>query len=409
MRRHFILAVIICFCTAVQVNADWQATLVSNFDYVDTFDNLADWKPATASYINIQATPAHFSAFTDRTDSGIVWQFYMANNLPTGSYNAIADHGVGTRWISGAANDASTHKSLCIDYNSRPQGAADTDVHGVQRIAFQTNWGGQAPDVGYSSQVYMFCMIQFPENFFVATAADNFQYATYLKVFDTMTGFNTVASWGTAEEHAYQNAAPCNYADDSSIIREYGLNASVNDIGMNNFKIGWFGSYLNADSDNCGYYANSIPVYLDDEGGNGWGTAIYNLEWFGLEIRYLLSNPHGEANGEIEVWAYNQTGTQVYHKLLSGVTTFKDGASAFDHAINRFQLGGNRSDLTELDEWGTVDYFYVDDVIINDTRIGPTYFGLLSGGGKSISASLTPGGPVSCTITGTGPGITLGN
>ena len=77
------------------------------------------------------------------------------------------------------------------------------------------------------------------------------------------------------------------------------------------------------------------------------------------------------ADGSVEYWIYNQNGVQIGHMLISGITLMKE----FDQKWNKTTIGGNRRygiDLSNMDlrQW-------VDDFIVNDSQIGPTYFSTL--------------------------------
>jgi hypothetical protein len=111
-----------------------------------------------------------------------------------------------------------------------------------------------------------------------------------------------------------------------------------------------------------------------------FGPQILAEEWVGIEYRIKMSAPHGTANGEHEIWIYDESGTIIATDLETGVLNFNDGNTALDHNWNKFVWGGNRKcPPVYADEFGDLDTLYIDDVIINSGRIGPTYFTLVEG------------------------------
>ena len=95
--------------------------------------------------------------------------------------------------------------------------------------------------------------------------------------------------------------------------------------------------------------------------------------------------PHGTANGEIEVWIYDKNGNEIGHHLETDLITFKNGNSTFNHRWNKFVWGGNRyageycGSGDPLCEFGPIDHFFIDDVIVDSERIGIAYFNIAAG------------------------------
>ena len=437
------------------VNADWQTTLNANFDNVDTFDGLTDWKPARPLVSAfIQDYPSDFSAFTSRTDGGMVWQMYQVytmDDFPNNQY-AIKDHGSGNRWVEGAAANATNHKSLCVDYQCYYQ----NQTLGTQRIAWQYGYpSNQGPNIGYD-EMYFFYMQKLPWGFYNTDGANVFPYHNFIKFSFVGTGFNTVGSWGTPTEHAALTA--CGAA--TQALHEYGSSGWLffESYSADAYMGGTFIHGKIRSSDECGYTYTANTVYDNP----GWGAPIYNRQWIGVEQRIKKADPDGANNannGIAETWIYDESGNVLYHGTYSSLEMVQDGPTLdFTHKINKLDIGGNRCagwgyengetarghttggssstviidssatfttltaspvdkylwNVTDMsyaiitsrdsdtqltcdglrggtdntfqtgDEYlvslyfGPTEHMYIDDVIVNGSRIGPTYFSLLN-------------------------------
>ena len=356
--------------------ADWQDTLELNFDIVETFDQLDDWKgTGPTAAVDIQTYP---SEFPDKTAGGAsIWQYYSFYGNPADiSANWIANHGPSFVWQG-------TGKSLIIDYNQ----AYTTDIKGPSRLGFKI---GDSPDDGYASEVYVFYMIRVPKNFFKLTG-DSFDYHNFVKNLDISAGFETVRVFGTADERAWMNnETNCPGSPPlTQVLNEYGLNAQV----YNFYSYGTVPDrsevmqatvlYTMDSGDvypNCHYDGTTLEIFQNAP----MGQSVLDEEWFGLQYRVLMSSPHGAANGEVEVWTYDDTGALVGHELLANQITFRDGSTVFNHGWNKFVLGGNRYDGIYCPgsipgcDFGPDEHYYIDDFIVDSTPIASTYFTLLS-------------------------------
>lgn len=201
-------------------------------------------------------------------------------------------------------------------------------------------------------------------------------------------GFETINQWGTqAERDWLYNNCPEGYPK-SQVVNGYGINAQIY-----NFTSGASTSYREIikrtmlvtrqpgeDFAYCHYNGGTQVGMPDAE----VGTEILKSDWFGIEYRVLKSNPAGDANGGVEVWIYNKNGEIIAHELDDGIVTFKDGATQFNHKWNKFEWGGNRYDDGYCGaagpgcDFGDTSHFYLDEIIVHGSRIGPAYFTLLN-------------------------------
>lgn len=135
--------------------------------------------------------------------------------------------------------------------------------------------------------------------------------------------------------------------------------------------------------------------------GNSWATnndgLVYmtdgylNSEWIGVEVRIKMSSTNGASDGEMEIWNYSDTGDTLGHWLTTGNIT-KDVVG--DSKYNRIRMGGNRLPMNYLSNLSAPSWenrYYIDDVIVNDSQIGPTYFNLVNGTSDTTSPAAPSG------------------
>lgn len=360
-------------------HADWQSDLEAVFDIVDTFDSLEDWSHTSTSY-------EYGSAYMPDKQGGgdSIWQMYHTSfSHASGAEDVISDHGA----YSWNRSGSSTPKSLCLQHDILYKTSDDADQgHGLQRLG--TFWGdGTNPDSGYD-KVYVFFMVKFRPGYFADKGTSDYAYMGYLKFFDILTGFTDIGDWGTAAERASTDGAP-------QRTTEYGVNWTV---------VNWqsggatYGSdrllplettgtaTLNGSSE-WTYEANIARVL--STGTVGIQSMYEANEWFGIEIA-IDRGTVDQSNGTIDVWMYDDTGTEVGHYSKTGEARLVE----FDHRFNKVVLGGNRSTGSGADDIVPDETrAYIDDFIVHDSRIGETYFTMLDGG--------TPTDETSPTVTAT--------
>jgi hypothetical protein len=436
----------------------WQDTLAQHFDIVETFDQLQDWRGQLGGNpIGDVSSPSDMPRKTDGSES--IWEYY--------SYWGTVPAADRPSWITSRSPEnlwRGQGKSLAIDYGG---------VWGPSRLAFSV---GDAPLDGYE-EVYIFFMSQYKPEFFPMHGG-SFDWFGFLKTFQISSGFRDILDWGTVQEQQIVDDTPQDrniYGLNSAIINFKPFSGSLK-VAHNIYTSTPSGTSSQSESDV--QTNHMIQADLSD--------AILENEWFGLEYRFLLSSPHGEA-GAFEAWIYDSSGNVVGHEAVS-LPTIRDatnwgggnpgGFHAFDHRYNKFVWGGNRDDYIQkgfltchpftadpgsdeihipshaketgdgigfytegslpqpLDDYheyfviktndntfrladsfsnalqgqainltssgsGTSyvscsSYVYIDDIVVNDDRIGPTYFTLL-GGAQPLEGDLNLDGLVDPT------------
>jgi hypothetical protein len=305
----------------------WQDTLAQHFDIVETFDQLQDWRGQSGGHpIGDVSNPGDMPLKTDGSES--IWEYY--------SYWGTVPAADRPSWISSRSPEnlwRGQGKSLAIDYGG---------VWGPSRLAFSI---GYAPSDGYE-EVYIFFMSQYKPEFF-PKHEDSFDWFGFLKTFQISSGFRDILDWGTVQEQQIADDTP----QDRNI---YGLNAAIINfkpfsgslkVAHNIYTSTPSGTSSQSESDV--QTNHMIQADLSD--------AILAGEWFGLEYRFLLSSPHGEA-GAFEAWVYDSSGNVVGHEAVN-LPTLRDatnwgggnpgGFHAFDHHYNKFVWGGNRDDYIQ--------------------------------------------------------------
>lgn len=342
--------------------ASWQTILEGHFDIVETFDDLKSWKGTRSNGGDIPITsyPNEFPV-KSADSSPSIWQYYSMWQ-PIGSENWIDDFGAENVWRG-------TGKAARIDYSAGGDGIAQ----GPSRLGFKI---GDSPDDGYS-EVYLFYMTKWYKKFF-RTTDNSFDYFSFLKTLDISAGFKDVWHFGTDSEYSWLSINGAT----TQVLNQYGLNAQVYNFqsgASTGLKLVDKCTMLTTNSTTNKQYSQSEWNFNNAE----IGSTVFVDEWFGIEYRLKLSNPAGASNGEIEVWVYDRNGNTIGHDLRTGLVNYKNGNTAFNHKINKFVWGGNRSDgpycTTGVNcNFGTTDHNYIDDIIVDGSRIGPTYFEILN-------------------------------
>jgi hypothetical protein len=120
-------------------------------------------------------------------------------------------------------------------------------------------------------------------------------------------------------------------------------------------------------------------------------TQMYeNKQWLTVELHIKVADPD-QSNGTTELWLYDEAGNVISHRSFTG----DNSMALLSHKTNKIEFGGNNifssyfSATANDQSWDT--RWYLDDVILANRRIGPTYFTL-------VQASPAPAKPQNLRI-----------
>ncbi len=319
MKSPIFLSIILFFLFVNISYADWQSTLSSKFDIAVTFDDCSDWKPSTA-YGMDDTNPSDMPVCESKPP--LNYYSDWDPSAPSGPYISSFSSKVG---------DAG--KSLRIDVNA-------SGDYGPSRIGGY--FGDGSAKSGYSD-IYFFYRAYFPAGYFPGDLV-------YEKLLNLGHGFTAPLEWNGL------SGAECN-ADGESCRMPYGITSFVP-------QAEWGGPQFRLRS--ADYYSGSYP-YSDEKTS---GTVAVG-KWVTFEYHLTLNDATADSD-KVEIWMYDDNGKATSVFSDSAIRLHNLSASS-GHKYNWFFIGGNS-------DQGGVGTYYVDDIIINDSRIGPTYFDLLGGG-----------------------------
>ena len=418
----------------------WQEVLQqAGFDICDTFDELQDWTPGGRWYSGAGCCSTEFPKKTDGSGSiwslwnnkGLSFQYTPGNgtfaagdqitgatsgttatvrrvwqlegksylqltydNTVQGSSGFQPGEGIGSgsksgtnlQWPLFIADHGPDHtwrrsgKSLVLDLGDNDNtDPADPTMAGLGAQRMAAFFGDGASGKSGYRKIHAFFMMKVAPTFFTrclplaAGCVDGgYDPVSVVKVFDLDSGFTGVSQWGTPAERAQVSTNPTTQAR----LPEYGLNFSI--FNFNGGGLTFPGSLFFAENN---YVASgSAPSYAYTQVAANKalrsGTAldidsfVGSGEWFGLEAASDIGTV-GESNGSTDFWIYDRNGVEQGHYVVTG----QNRLMHFDHYYNKFVLGGNR--LSGSGKTGGVDVrWWIDDVIIDGSRIGPAYFQL---------------------------------
>ncbi len=330
-------------------NLPWQKTLENNFDIVETFDQLQDWRGGNYRK-GRNLNPANMPIKTDGTIS--IWNMfdYWSTDVPTNDF--IKNHGTENVWRG-------TGKSLIMSMGNNGSG--------INR--FGTYFGGDESSTinpyntsgsvssGYKNDVYIFQMIKFLPNVFPKKDDGTNAYYSYFKWWVISTG-NTAANICT------EGRDDCTYGASNAHTMLYNGSATNS---LQQFKLS---CYNDAD------WFDFPEKFQMWKPSNTIGTLdhyIDNEQWFALEIHVHMGTP-GQYDAYQEQWIYNNDGQSYYVGKSQNMIMMTSG---YDWGLNYFFQGGNISYLNLLDPQGLSPNYYIDDLILDNERIGEKYFLLI--------------------------------
>jgi len=286
----------------------------------------------------------------------------------------IANHGANT-WRG-------TGKSLMMNLGDNDNGAGAMAGIGAQRLGMYFG-DGVSGKSGYK-KIHLFMLVKFAPTFFGLTGAQaDIGYIRVFKFFDICAGFTSIKRFGSdADQVSIEQGSP-------QTTTEYGANVSIFNInggGLSNSGQAYFSenvsaAHLTPNSNPPTYYEwanvnktmrNNDPLFV------ATGADINQVhptdaagDWFAIEVISDIGTPNN-SDGKTEFYVYDRTGRIRGH--YSAADQLK--LVHFDHFYNKITLGGNRR--TGVASSGVDGRYWIDDFIVNGSRIGPTYFEMLT-------------------------------
>lgn len=322
---------------------------VNGFDFAETFDGLQDWGPDLTNAGNVGEEVGDAARMPRLADgSASAWTYYS-------KYNATTDQ---TPWI-GAFGDNRVWrgtKSAAIDLNNRK---------GPSRFGLLTT-------NPYKGDLYYFFMVNIPKNEFPTacpggcasgseggyTEGDPYVYISSWKFMTFNYGCETITCWDTPEGKGY---SPIFHT--ITHIKQFGY-TTYSRFGLTGVQTGMHILQETVAHENDTWaISNEGKTSLDAWLG----------DWWGIEFK-LTQNTNGTVTRSI--WVYDQAGN--VQQRMADQTWNVTGYNA-QYGWDFFFHGGNN---TNSWQWGPTmeSVYYIDDVIIDDQRIGPRYFSAIGAG-----------------------------
>lgn len=329
-----------------------------DFDFAETFDGLQVWtpKPSDGGVGENPADTALMPKLLDGSDSP--WTFYTkyGTDAETTNDNWIDAYGDNRVWRG--------TKSAAIDIQNKS---------GPSRL-------GMFLPTGYHEKVHYFFMVNIPSNEWPTSCP-------YEEDGVTPTGDGTCNS---AAQGLYEEGQPYRgHASWKFMTFNYGCEFEEcwDEPGAGGYSPVWHQishikrwNYTTESSRGLTGLSTGLKVNMEtpeSDGGTAWGHTEefkgningYIGDWFGIE--YALTQTD-DCKTVYEVWIYDQSGVAV--KPIDGYTFDTVGCTVGNTLDwDYFFHGGNNSNTYS---WGPTmqSVYFIDDVIIDDQRIGPKYF-----------------------------------
>ena len=371
--KILILTLAILMVSSV-ANADWQSDLEAQFDIVETFDQLQDWRGTKIGYVyDINDMPKKVDG------SPSMWEHYYGNSQPVKT-DWIRDQGVGYNWKS--------NKALCINIGPQ-QCEVDVDaLTGWGPARLGTYFGDGTPESGYH-EIYAFYMMKFHEGYWIVKEDGTYEYPAVQKSFDMITGFTSIDTYGAT----YCQTNQMEYGSNNILFNLFGGGSSTPT------------TLFFVETKPVSEYdsANDCYKYTRIRDGNQLRETQYQSqyeknEWFGVEYRTSLGTL-GNTDGDLEIWIYDEQGNVISHQAELNVEMQR--LLAFNY--NKILFGGNYlCDSSAHIGKVTETRIYYDDFIVDSQRIGPTYFAMLAGTGPTrttiLPTPIQPSGTTQITL-----------
>lgn len=319
-------------------NIEWD------FDFVERFDGLKDWGPTLADVGNVgeeEGDKLKMPRLADGSESA--WTFYSKWGQSTATDKWIGAFGDNRVWRG--------TKSASIDLQNEK---------GPSRL-------GLYLPKGYKNKFHYFYMVNIAKN----------QWPTSCE--GGKCGGGAVGTYVEGDEYSWYASwkfMTFNYGCGSRTCWENTEHPGYSPVWHQISHIKRF-NYTTISSEGLSGIDPGLFIHEEDPGhsSDAWGineNSKENLEnligdWFGIEYSYTQT-----ADGKTihDVWIYDQQGnsTKVVDGKVWNTVGFKP-----DLTWDYFFHGGNNSGTFN---WGPTmeSVYFIDDVIIDDQRIGPKYF-----------------------------------
>jgi len=359
------------------------AAIEYGFDLMETFDDIQDWQGSQRSeQAHNGIMSSDYPKRLDGSDTPLNIYDYWVSTDPGDDF--IKDHrdNGGKIWDP---KGTGTGKSLCMDISHR----------GLNGLGNGMNWGPSRFGTYFGSidgvngdhthgyrEMYVFFMVFIENNQWPTERNSETNVGEYVEGDPLL----YIASWkfitmgqGFKEPWIHWQGPGSRHDPEYTYAKStYGWHYNVVHFKPHNnqpeLRYGDIGDYLYLQTN------PEAPCISESRGGQSTAytnEAIPKGQWIGVEMRYVL-NSRGNDDGSEQLWWYEPDGT--VHQLSQNFTDlWLQSTCEYDNGdkMNMFLIGGNNSN-TYL--WGDSmePRYYVDDFIINGSRIGPSYFSQLS-------------------------------
>ncbi len=326
--------------------------MLYGFDIVETFDHTADWVgTGWGGVANPDDMPRLLSGKSSRWGYYSMW---IRNKNPPQKW--IGYHGP-DNMLGGKG------KSLCIDYAGLEGGPM-----GPSRLA--TYFGRGHPRSGYKD-IYVFFRVRLSSDFYPPFRNGKPTWWAYHKFVVLSLGYRDANNWGTPDQQ--QRATRIQHR------RCYGLNCTI----INTCPWDRPRGISLVDNVLVGVTRPDGRTFYVYPRQGAYGKRFVNRSkgkidsyldtWFGIELHYRRGDV-AKPNGHVQYWVYDQQGNAKKIHDVDGVLLI----TLYDHKYNRFEFGGNR--FGPHFRGAKTGTYYVDDFIVNGSRIGPKYFEIVGKG-----------------------------
>lgn len=208
--------------------------------------------------------------------------------------------------------------------------------------------------------------IQYENGYFTQKGEDNLNWCGVIKHFRVGTGFVSVREWKSSG-----GDVGCIDQNKFTYGCDFQIWQIINDVTSSGMR---FKDYVNL-SRWTGDCYNYEHVIQDRTWSSNFGSCYRNGQWVGVEYKVSVGTVN-VADGSAEMWLYDPNGNIIAYDSKGPEMHLRNFAN---FKYNKIAFGGNRIgtnyNYEEADSWQ--NRYYIDDLIINNSRIGKIYFDLL--------------------------------